>query len=774
MRIYQLLPMLGYGDAIGNDALAIRDIISRTGCETGIFYAEFADRRLPPGTAKHVNEMPALEPEDILIYHMCTGAKISFRLPEFGGRKVMIYHNITPPHFFHKYNRDVEKIQEYAYEGLQFLSDKIDYCIADSEYNKQDLIRMGYQCPIDVCPIVIPYADYDARAKHAVMRKMRGDGKKNILFVGRVAPNKKQEDVIRAFACYHERYEPKSRLILIGSAEGMDDYLEMLQTYIRKLRLEDSVLFPGHIAFDEILAYYRTADVFVCMSEHEGFCVPLIEAMYFHVPIVAFRSTAVPDTLGEGGLLLDSKDPDMAAAAIDRVMKDEALRKTILEKQEEKLSELRYEAVSEKMTECIKRIQGPEFVIRDIQKEKKTRQEKKMGIFGRIGRKGRKITGAVINAPERFDLLAERIDQINRKIDGQLDDQRKWFDKRVKENQGQIDFVHMRIDSAEKRLDGIDARGLLETICEDRDLLSRLNRSLSIAPTIWGDPQRLEIDETASMFTCFFNTTSGRIKVGESTFAGSGVSILAGSHDPQLTGFLRRDTVETEGYDIEIGNGVWLASGCTLLGPCRIGDNAVVAAGALVTPGSEIPANEIWGGVPARKIGEVAGNKMTPDNPAVKRAFEHSDGMLFTDGWGESVPGYLEVPGHRLYKQSAGIITDRAEWKMLHMQKGQEQSTIRITGPAGETEVTLNGLKGEETVRLPMKDGKLSGIRIAKGGEEEILIAFVKAYAAEDSAQGTGGEQGESGETGTADIEKIMDGIRAEAAEKDAGEEPEA
>lgn len=362
MRIVQLLPVLGYGDAIGNDTLAIRDVIARMGYETEIYYIDHIDNRLPADAAKPLNSMPELRSDDILLYHACTGAPMNFELPKYGCKKVMIYHNVTPPLFFHEFNTEVERVQEYAYEGIRFLNDKVDYCIADSEYNRRDLIDMGYRCPIDVCPIVIPYTDYDTEPDQLIMERMRADGYKNLLFVGRIVPNKKQEDIIRAFYRYHTLYEKKSRLILIGSAGGMESYYNALKAYIGKLGLEDCVIFPGHIRFPEILAYYRTADVFVCMSEHEGFCVPLVEAMYFRVPIVAFASSAIPDTLGHGGLLLDKKDPDIAAAAIDRIMWDSNLREWIKKGQEESLKRFHPERVEEQIKTCIGRIVGTQSI----------------------------------------------------------------------------------------------------------------------------------------------------------------------------------------------------------------------------------------------------------------------------------------------------------------------------------------------------------------------------------------------------------------------------
>lgn len=350
-----MVPVLGYGDAIGNDVLAIRDVIRHMGITTGIYFTDKADERFPEGTARPVRDMPGLQEKDLLIYHACTGAPINFELPKFGGRKVMIYHNVTPPAFFHGFNPDIEKIQQDALDGFRFLADKIDYCIADSEFNRQDLIGMGYRCPIDVCPIVIPFSDYDAEPDASTMERMRADKHSNLLFVGRIAPNKRQEDIIRAFACYWSRYEPGSRLILIGSAGRTENYLDALKAYVRELGLEGSVIFPGHIRFSQILAYYRTADAFVCMSEHEGFCVPLVEAMYFGVPIIAYNAAAVPDTLGGGGLLLESKEPAYVAAAVDRVINDRLLRRYLKKEQAKVLTRFSHEETERTMSECIRR-----------------------------------------------------------------------------------------------------------------------------------------------------------------------------------------------------------------------------------------------------------------------------------------------------------------------------------------------------------------------------------------------------------------------------------
>ena len=353
MRIVQILPELSPGDAVSNDTRAIRDILREAGYETEI-YAGKVNPRMPENEGKPLDRLPALTDGDLLIYHASTGTPLNFDVPGLGGRQVMVYHNITPPGFFRWYNYEARKNMAYGYEGIRYLADKMRYCIADSEYNKRELIRMGYTCPIDVCPILIPFADYDREPDRETLERYRGDGKKNWLFVGRVSPNKRQEDLIRAFFCYQRDYEPESRLFLAGNTAGMERYERRLRNYIRELGIEEKVVIPGHIPFSAILAYYRLADVFVCMSEHEGFCVPLAEAMHFGVPIAAYSCCAVPDTLGSGGLLLKTREPETAAAAVNRILTDENLRETIRRGQQEMLEAYSYETVKARIMSCLK------------------------------------------------------------------------------------------------------------------------------------------------------------------------------------------------------------------------------------------------------------------------------------------------------------------------------------------------------------------------------------------------------------------------------------
>lgn len=351
MIVYQLLATISFGDAVSNDTLALQSIIKKMGYRTAIF-AENIDSRIPKGTAKNYSKFGKPDKNDIIIYHLSTGSAISRNLYKYKCRKIIIYHNITPPEFFEGYNDASCRICRKGYEEVRALADKVDYCIAVSEYNRQNLIDMGFKCRIDVLPILIPFEDYEKKPNQDVIAKYGSDGWTNILFTGRIVPNKKQEDVIRAFAFYKKHINPCSRLFLVGSAAGMERYHRRLISYINALNVRD-VIFPGHIKFDEILAYYSVADVFLCQSEHEGFCVPLIEAMKFDVPVIAYDSTAIGSTLGGSGILMNEKDPVVTACMIDRLVKDERLREKVIANQRERLADFDNEKIGSRFEKLL-------------------------------------------------------------------------------------------------------------------------------------------------------------------------------------------------------------------------------------------------------------------------------------------------------------------------------------------------------------------------------------------------------------------------------------
>ncbi|MCQ2533996.1 MAG: glycosyltransferase [Clostridia bacterium] len=348
MKVIQMIPTLALGDAVGNDTFALKKVLMDLGYETSI-HTHVLDSRLPDSCCEIIigNQMPEVDEDDVVIYHMSTESRLNFDLETMNCRKIMIYHNITPVEFMKDCSYTIQKHSIAGYAGLKNLVGKIDYCLADSEFNKQDLIKYGYTCPIDVRPILIPLDDYKKKPDSKTIKTYGSDGFTNILFVGRIAPNKKHEDIIAAFAYYNKNVNSKSRLILAGSNSGFENYDAKLKKYAETLGVMDNVIFTGHISFKEILAFYSIASVFLCMSEHEGFCVPLAEAMFFKVPIIAYDACAIPYTLDGSGALIDSKNPVEVALLIDRIVKDEELRNKIIEGQNRRLEDFQYEKVKE-------------------------------------------------------------------------------------------------------------------------------------------------------------------------------------------------------------------------------------------------------------------------------------------------------------------------------------------------------------------------------------------------------------------------------------------
>lgn len=343
MKIVQLLPSMAYGDAIGNNVIALNKKLSNIGYETAV-YAERIDSRLTPGLVNYVAEMPELDNSDVIIYHLSTGTKLNYEIASYSARIVVVYHNITPPHFFKEYDKEAYDSCKDGLQGMEYLSDKVEYCLAVSKFNKDDLIRAGYKCKIDILPIIIPFKDYEKNPDHKIIRKYTCDGYKNFLFVGRVEPHKKQEDIISAFYQYNIVCNSKSRLFIVGSYNSTGRYYQRLERYVEQLGLTN-VYFTGQVRFNELLAYYKIADAFICMSEHEGFCVPLVEAMYFEIPILAYDSSAVSDTLGGSGVLTNTKNALINALLLDRICSDGKLVQNLRKNGEERLNHLSNEAV---------------------------------------------------------------------------------------------------------------------------------------------------------------------------------------------------------------------------------------------------------------------------------------------------------------------------------------------------------------------------------------------------------------------------------------------
>jgi glycosyltransferase involved in cell wall biosynthesis len=326
--INQFLPNLSYGDAISNEALWIRDTLRQAGFTSHI-YVQYLDPRLANDCRLFTPE--ELRRSDAAIYHHSIGTEMTPHLIEYEGPKFLIYHNITPGEYFESYRPEFAQILYRGRADLPGLARRFDNSVGDSAFNAAELAENGFANP-GVLPLAINPEKWAFQPDPGIMAAMQ-DGRTNIMFVGRFAPNKKQDDLIVAFSHYL-RHDPDARLILVGKPEQDDPYVKYLQELIDKLGLEPSVVLPGSIDDEQLAAYYRTAHLFWSMSEHEGFCVPLIESMWFDIPIFAFKGSAVPETLGEAGFMFCRKDDLAGLAAFASVLvADATLREKLIRAQ---------------------------------------------------------------------------------------------------------------------------------------------------------------------------------------------------------------------------------------------------------------------------------------------------------------------------------------------------------------------------------------------------------------------------------------------------------
>jgi glycosyltransferase involved in cell wall biosynthesis len=336
-RVHQLLATLSYGDAIGNEALAIQRHLRAAGYESDIF-AEGVHPRVA-GLARPLWEYGRVSgPDTVCIFHFSIGSSagpLIFHAPD---RLVLIYHNITPAEWFVGFHRLLTQLCHRGRRELAAFAERTELALGDSEFNRRELEAAGFRAT-GVLPIVLDLSIYDGPRSAAVTR-LYDDDRTNILFVGRMITNKKIDDLIRVFAVYQRAIERRSRLLLVGDYRGQERYVDSLRAMVRRLGL-DEVVFAGQVDQDELHAYYALADAFLCLSEHEGFCVPLVEAMRFGIPVLAYDAGAVADTLRGGGVLLKEKRPEMVAELLHCVVRDERLRQTVLATQERAMAEIR-------------------------------------------------------------------------------------------------------------------------------------------------------------------------------------------------------------------------------------------------------------------------------------------------------------------------------------------------------------------------------------------------------------------------------------------------
>jgi len=355
--VHQFLPALLPGDAVGMHTLQVQAALREVGLDSEIF-CEAIHHQLE-GSGHHFSEFGRYAKGSVLLYQFATGSVLAdevFARPE---PLVVDYHNITPAEFFRRWDPAVANAMAWARAQLALLAPRSAIGVGDSSYNEAELVEVGYR-RTGVVPILLDLeamsaeVDGDARAR---LQEAKQDGGADWLFVGRLAPNKAQHDLIKALYAYREAYDPRARLYLVGR-RATDSYYEALTGFAVRLGVTDAVRIREGVSGGELAAHYSTADVLVSVSEHEGFCVPPLEAMRHDLPVVAYAAGAVPETVGDAGLLLARKDPSTVAASVNRVLSDDVLRQRLIGAGRRRLGDFSLESSKRKLVEALAPVTG--------------------------------------------------------------------------------------------------------------------------------------------------------------------------------------------------------------------------------------------------------------------------------------------------------------------------------------------------------------------------------------------------------------------------------
>lgn len=345
--IHQLLAGFMPGDGISNFARELQEIFRGWGRKSEIFVTtEHTDPRVGSLCLPLEKYRETSSPANILIHHFGIGDRAGEYFATVPDHRVMIFHNITPPEYFDILLPETATYLREGKEQLRTLLGRVELILTNSRYNQEELKSYGFDSTGVIHQPINRSSLLEVPDPKVEERWGRRDG--DLVFVGRIAPNKRFEDLLLVFSYYKLCVKPKARLFLVGDASTTGQYLEHLRRMIQALSLPD-VIFTGHTSHAELLAYYRLARAFLCLSEHEGFCVPLLEAMHFDLPVVARACAAVPETMDGAGVLVEDLDHPEVAELLGLLTQDGPRREKILAGQRRRLERFHNESLEEAM-----------------------------------------------------------------------------------------------------------------------------------------------------------------------------------------------------------------------------------------------------------------------------------------------------------------------------------------------------------------------------------------------------------------------------------------
>jgi glycosyltransferase involved in cell wall biosynthesis len=354
MRVHQWVPAAHRGDAVGDSARVMRARLREQGYQSDIFALEIDDAMR--GEVRPFSD-PSATAGDVTIFHFATPSPMSDAFRGLRHGRVVQYHNITPPGFFEPFAPELVQLVAAARRELQSLVGCTDLAVGPSEYNRGELRTMGFR-ETGVLPLAVDTGRLTSAPDRPAIRHWLCDGVANILFVGRVAPNKKIEDIIRLGEAYGRVVDGRFRIVIVGREDCVPAYTAALRALAASLGWPAGrLVFTGPLPDEELAAVYRSSSVYVSMSEHEGFCAPLVEAMAMDLPVLAYASSAVPETLSGAGIQFSLKDFEQVAALLGLVVEDRAVRSGVIDGQRRRLAHFQSGRVDEALGRLVSRFQ---------------------------------------------------------------------------------------------------------------------------------------------------------------------------------------------------------------------------------------------------------------------------------------------------------------------------------------------------------------------------------------------------------------------------------
>jgi glycosyltransferase involved in cell wall biosynthesis len=336
MIVNQWVPAAHKGDAIGDSARRVRDLLREAGHDSDIFALTIDD--ILKGDVRHFAD-PAAHRGDVTIFHFALPSPMTEAFRRLPRGRVLQYHNITPPHFFAPYEPHIFRLLALGRQELQTLAGQTDAALGDSEYNRRELEALGF-ANTGVFPIAIDPDRLRVAPRRPALEQVLSDGLVNFLFVGRIVPNKRIEDHIKLAEHYKRYVDTEYRFIFVGKTDGVPRYYDTIRALVAEYQMPaDRFWFTGPVPEEDLAAFYRHARAYVSLSEHEGFCVPLVEAMAADVPVLAYGSTAVPDTLGGAGVCFTPKDLEFAAEMLGELAYNDDFRAQVIAGQRRRLAD---------------------------------------------------------------------------------------------------------------------------------------------------------------------------------------------------------------------------------------------------------------------------------------------------------------------------------------------------------------------------------------------------------------------------------------------------